>query len=174
MVYKRVLTIFTGTDTSISYRDAIYKTVAPMLKDFWFTGLGLGAGVEQAPFMKILQRYSLYYLVQTSSDGYATTPPHTHNLFLQIWIEVGLVGIMTFVWFITRTIKRTLLNIFQKTNNSLNHISIAGISAFAGILVMGMAEYVWFYPRVMLFFWVIAGVILSALNRLDQSELQKN
>jgi O-antigen ligase len=173
-VYKRVLTIFTGTDTSINYRGAIYQTVVPMLKDFWFTGLGLGAGAEQAPFMKILQRYSLFYLRQTNTAGYATTPPHTHNLFLQIWIEVGFVGILTYIWFIARTVKRTLVNIYRDASNSMNHISMAGISALAGILVMGMAEYVWFYPRLMLFFWVIVGIVLSALNILDKRELQKN
>lgn len=170
-VYKRVLTIFTGTDTSINYRQAIYQTVTPMFKDFWFTGLGLGSGVEQAPFMKILQRYSLYYLQKTSSVGYATTPPHTHNLFLQIWIEAGLIGIATFLWFTARTVKRAIVNIFKGTDQSMKHISMAGISAFSGIFIMGMAEYVWFYPRVMLFFWVIAGVLLSSLNSSDQGDL---
>lgn len=163
-VYKRVLTIFNSNDTSIGYRGLIYQTIEPMFKDFWLTGVGLGAGVESAPFMKILQRYSLYYLQKSVPGGYVTTPPHTHNLFLQIWIEVGFMGILTFIWFIFRLFKKCMLSIFNKVNDSIRHIFMAGLAALSGILVMGVPEHVWFYPRIMLFFWVIVGIMLAALN----------
>ena len=155
MVYRRIATIWNPNDTSASYRIQIYQTVWPMFKDFWTTGVGLGTDV----FMRICQGY---YLFTTK------TPPHTHNLFLQVWIETGLAGFLSFVWFIIRTVKKCMINISSKVDESVNNILIAGIAALAGILVMGLAEYVWFYPRVMLLFWMDIGIILAGLSILAE------
>ncbi len=151
-VYRRIMSLSNfSADTSAQYRILIYKTVWPMLKDYWVTGVGLGTDA----FMKICDNY--YQFTKK-------TPPHSHNIFLQIWLELGFMGVLSFVWFIVRMIKKSVINIFSKTDKYINNILIAGISAIAGILVMGIAEYVWYYPRVMLIFWMVVGIILAGLS----------
>lgn len=172
---RRVTTIWNPNDSSFKYRLTIYENFWPVLKEFWFTGLGLGS----APFVRILQKYfeytplegTLFYLGPTNkiSDiskymSFPFIPPHSHNLYLQIWIETGVIGFLSFIWFIGRTIKKCMINIFSKADEQLNHILMAGISAIAGISVIGLAEYVWFYPRLMLFFWVDIGILLAGLS----------
>lgn len=159
-IYKRMLTIVNPRDSSASYRILIYKTIWPMFKDFWKTGIGLGTDA----FMQICQRYYQHTW---------KIPPHSHNLFVQIWIEMGLAGIISFLWFLGRTVKKCALNIFGNTDRETNHILMAGMAALAGVLLMGLVEHVWFYPRVMLFFWVVIGIIFAGLGILSRCENQR-
>ncbi|MCX7749016.1 MAG: O-antigen ligase family protein [Clostridia bacterium] len=152
-IYKRIMSLFNPKESSASYRKDILKTVYPMFKDYWVTGVGLGTD----SFMSICGKYFSYV---------GKTPPHTHNLFLQVWIENGIVGIITFLWFIGRIVKQSILMIYKKIDPQINHILMAGIASLAAILLMGIGEYVWFYPRIMLSFWFIIGIILAALNIL--------
>ncbi len=157
-VYLRAMTIFNaGSDSSFSYRGLIFDMFKPMLKDFWVTGIGLGTGVPNETFMKIFHRYPL-------DPTMWTYPPHTHNLYLQVWIETGLAGILTFIWFIARMIKKGMKSVFGSKNIEANHIIMAGISGLSGSLVMGLAEYTWFYPRAMLFFWIAGGITMAGIG----------
>ncbi len=162
-VYRRILTIFNPNDSSANYRTLIWNAYMPMFKDFWTTGVGLGS----LPFMRILQRYELSALSNV-------TPPHTHNLFMEIWMEMGLAGIISFIWFTLRMFRISIYNIFSKSNTFLNNILIAGLASVGGIFVMGFAEYVWFYNRTMLIFWTVIGIILACLTiSSNKDELSK-
>jgi O-antigen ligase len=148
-VYKRILTIFRASqDTSAQTRIKILQTVEPMLKEYMVSGVGLGSDI----FRQLIQNYKLYT---------KAVPPHTHILYLQIWIEIGLVGIITFVWYIYRTIKNSVIGIYN-SSQCLKTILAAGTAALCGILVTSLVEYSWYYPRVMVMFWVLLGILASA------------
>jgi len=87
---------------------------------------------------------------------YKAVPPHTHILYLQIWIEMGLAGFVTFMWYIYRTIKNSVIGIYN-SSLTLKTILAAGTAALCGILVTSLVEYSWYYPRVMVMFWVLLG-----------------
>lgn len=151
-IYRRVMSIFNSNDKSISTRGSIYKMATPMLKDYWLTGVGLGAET----FQSIFKRYQTFG---------ATNYAHTHNLYLQIWLESGIIAILSFVWFIVRIIKKSLNEIFgQFADSYIKNILIAGLASIAGILVMGMAEHVWFFNRILLIFWMTIGIIMAGLS----------
>lgn len=161
-VYMRAMTIFNGNDTSALWRDQIYETFKPMLKDYWFTGIGLGAGDLNQTFEKMIQNYSLEPVDKGGLTGYI--PPHTHNLFYQIWIEVGILGIASFLWMLWRIFRQGITAIRNKCDQKSVNIIIAGISGLAGCLVIGTKEYVWFYPRTMVFFFINIGIIYAAIS----------
>lgn len=174
-VYRRFMTIFNSSDSSINYRSLIYKTVAPMLRDFWHSGVGLGSGVEGAPFTKILNRYSFYHLTQVAASGApVTTPAHTHNLFLQIWMEMGIIGICTFILLIGRLVHQSLRRLSKAMDVRVRPYIVAGLASLGGILAMGYGEYVWFYPRVLLFFWVLVGLLTVSVRLSGQSAVAVN
>lgn len=151
-VIKRIQTIGQAfEDSSVQYRLKIWQTVIPMLKDYYITGTGLGTNV----FMDVTSKYHQYTV---------KTPPHTHILYLQIWVEVGLSGIISFLWFIARTFKLSVLSIYQNSSKALKNILAAGLAALSGILVTGLVEYVWYYERVLMMFWVVAGIVIAASN----------
>lgn len=150
-IYRRILTIFNPNDTSTNYRLLIYQTIWPVIKDYWITGTGLGTDV----FKKIVQNYALY----TTS-----TPPHSHNVFVQLWIETGIVGILSYLAFLVGLVKRSIINICGKADQCTKNYIIAGISGLIGVCVVSLAEYVWFFHRVMILFWVVTALIMASIN----------
>lgn len=156
-VYRRLTTITNMSDSSIDYRFKIWRIAGKVLGDYWTTGLGLGTDA----FVNITRNY---YLGETNG----LTPPHSHDLFLQMWIETGIVGIVAFFAFLLRLLKESYRNISKSTDKGLRNILAAGIASLAGICVIGLFEYVWYYPRVMLFFWVSAGLSVAALQLMGK------
>ena len=57
-----------------------------------------------------------------------------------------------------------------QTDKYLKYGIIAGVSSLAGILVVGIGEYVWYYPRVMVIFWIITGLLLASLNLTEDAK----
>lgn len=151
-ILLRLRTLMNPADSSYSTRIEIWQTVAPILKDYWLTGLGLG----NETLLRVSKNY--YSFIAKGS-----IPSHSHNLYLQIWIETGIFGITSFLAFILTTVKKSITTIMRPGDYVIRNILIAGIASMAGLLANGVIEYVWFDRRVMLFFWAAVGIILSAL-----------
>lgn len=163
-VYRRILTLFRlSADSSAQYRIKIIKTSWPMLKEFCLTGVGLGTDV----FMDVVANYKQYV---------TKVPVHTHVLYMQIWVEMGIMGILSFVWFLFRTVKSAVTNILEKTNIYFDNVLMAGTASLLGILSMAAVEYIWYYPLVMLFFWVDVAIVLSVLSviRVRRNKLSED
>lgn len=153
-IYRRIMTIFNPNDTSVKYRKEILEPAIPMLKNYWSGGVGLGNDV----FNTIYKRYKSFRL---------KTVAHTHNLYLQIWLEAGIVALGSFLWLIFRLIKKSSIAIFNKEDENLNNILIGSLSSIAGLMLMGFADHVWFYNRILFTFWIIIGLIFAALKLLN-------
>lgn len=148
-VNNRILTIFNALqDTSTQTRFKIVQTVMPMFKNYIFTGTGLGTDI----FIQIVRNYHQYT---------KAVPPHSHILYFQVWIEMGVAGFISFMWYIYRTIKNSIIGIYSSTK-ILKNILVAGTASLLGILVTATAEYIWYYPRVMVIFWVVLGILTAA------------
>jgi len=138
-----------GKDSSSLYRIDIWKSSIAMLKDYWVTGIGLG---PETP-MKLFAGYSRL-----------KTPAHSHMLPIEIWLEMGLAGILSFIWFVARMVKKSFISIYSSKNTFLNNIIAASVASYAAILAMGLTDYVWFYPRTMNMFWFNTAIFISAIN----------
>ena len=155
-IKQRIASIFNPADTSMSYRGLIFKTMWPVIKDYWWTGLGLGNDAV----MQISQNYPIYSV---------KVPLHCHNVFLQTWVETGILGLLSFCSFIIHSCKRALWVLFKPMESVyLKYLVVAGIASISGILLTSMVEYVWFYPRTMLIFWCVMGILLAALSLAEQ------
>ena len=155
-IYKRALSVFNPNDTSKLYRQKIMKSALSMLKDYWVTGAGLGTNVAGT----IFQRYKSFGLTRVA---------HTHNLYIQIWLEAGIFAILTFFMLIFRMFRNTVIAVREKKNPAAIHILIASLSAALGLMVMGFADHVWFYNRILFMFWIDISIGLSALKLLKRT-----
>lgn len=154
-VLNRILTIGNMKDTSSAYRINIWTGCLKMIKDYWITGVGLGS----AGFMTIYPKYSIVN---------SATAPHSHMQFMEMLLELGIVGFLVYVCFIFVILRRTFK--YSHCSDSLIKNSvIAAASAMSGIILIGFFEYCWFYPRVMFAFFVCVGVGMAAV-RLAKSE----
>lgn len=169
-ILKRILTIGNAaTDSSANYRIKIFDTVYPMLQDYWTTGVGLGTDI----FMKISARYYQF----TSK-----IPVHSHILYTQVLAEMGIMGLLTFLWTVGKTIKIGIVGSKSKSiarelagnlssafaGSYISDIHIAGVASICSMLPVFFVEYIWYYPRVMIFFWIVMAIIMAA-NNVDKA-----
>ncbi len=83
---------------------------------------------------------------------------HCHNIYLQVWCETGLVGVISFVGGIFWTVKKGCRAVTAGGCDPVVRMTIiGGVSALAGTMLCGMADYIWNYPRVMLIFWFVCA-----------------
>lgn len=156
-IMNRIMTIFNGKDTSIEYRGRILASSINMLKDYWSTGVGLGPGIVST----IFQRYKTFGLTKVA---------HSHILFLQIWLEAGLTALLSFLLIILRMVRNAFEAMIKKKSPEAGRIMFAALAGVAGLLVMGLADHVFFFTRIMFLFWINISVILAAVKIADQKK----
>ena len=112
-------------------------------------------------------RYMSQELRQTlRGTNYQYMPLHPHNSILQVWLELGIIGIIIFLVFI-----KVLLNkiYFYHKKNSLT--SALALFSFLQILVTGQIAYgfwqIWWIATIIIIF--ILYTILFYNIRSDES-----
>ncbi|MBR2062098.1 MAG: O-antigen ligase family protein, partial [Anaerotignum sp.] len=75
-LWARLASSITMSDSSSLYRMSIYSASFDMIEHYWQTGIGIGAFNEVYPLF-----------AREAANAY-----HSHNLFLQEFIELGIVG----------------------------------------------------------------------------------
>ena len=155
-IINRFLSIGNMADSSTSYRVYIWLGTIAMLKDYWFCGIGPGA----AAFNQV---YPLYAYNSISA-------PHSHNLFLQIMCDTGIVGLVVFLILMIQYYRMTCGALSRETKKENKLLLIASISAVTGFMVQSMSDYTFYNYRVMLLFWVCIGfgMILTKMSRLKE------
>ena len=86
-IVSRFTSIGNMTDSSTSYRVYIWRATINMIEDNLTTGIGIGEGAWD-------RLYPLYAYLGVEAA------PHSHNLYLQIWLELGIIGLLVFVVFL--------------------------------------------------------------------------
>ncbi len=149
-VMNRILTIGNLKDSSSSYRFDIWTGCIYLLKDFWFTGVGLGSG----GFMSIFPSFAI---------GKTSLAPHSHMQFMEMFIELGFLGFIAYVCFTFSMMQKSFMASSDK-NPLLKNLAIASSAAMSGIILIGFFEYCWFYPRVLLAFFVCVGISMATVK----------
>ena len=156
-VFHRILTIFNTSDTSTSSRFPLYRAAAAFLQQRPVLGAGLGSDAVRQSISDL----NLFH----GKDHFV----HCHNIYLQVWCETGLVGLISFVGGILWTAKQGAKAVFHKQCDLVVRMAvIGGVSALLGGLLCGMADYLWNYPRVMLIFWFVCALALAGIRLAGQ------
>ena len=156
-IYNRILTIGNTKDSSTSYRFAIYGAAWRLMQDYWFRGVGLGSDV-------LKQTFKSY---PTMFDG--NWPIHTHNNYLQMWAETGLLGGLSFLAAVLHQLKEGTRAVVGCRDRRVRNLLAAAVAGFCGIVLISVAEYTWFYARNMFLYFLLFGLI-SAGIRLSKEE----
>ncbi len=151
-IYERILTIGNLSDSSSSYRMDIWAGCFEMLKKYWFTGLGLGPGA----FAKVFPDYAV---------GETTVVMHSHMQFMEMMVEGGILLFVAYIALVFGLIRRACVAAGRTHDVTMKHFAVASCASIAGITLIGLFEYCWFYPRVMFAFFISAGICL-ALSRI--------
>ncbi|MCF6097223.1 O-antigen ligase family protein [Thermovorax subterraneus] len=157
VIINRIASIGSLEDSSNAYRVTIWVATLRMLKDYWLTGLGLGL---QA-FSKVYRDYMI-----------AGTPAlHSHNFYLQLGLEMGILGLVSFIWFVWAELKG--INRIMRVGNTEKAVfAVAVAGAISGHLFHGLFDHVWFSPRIGMTFWEMAGILAALTASAEAKELQ--
>ncbi|MBR6253293.1 MAG: O-antigen ligase family protein [Clostridia bacterium] len=146
-IINRFTSIGNTEDTSTSYRISIWKGAIDMFKDYWYRPIGQGT----TAFNSV---YPLYSLSGVGAE-------HTHNLFLQVAVETGAVGIIAFLFLIFRFFQ-CILSAIKNVTDKINRVYlISFVSGFAGFIVQSMFDNTWYNNRVVLIFWAYIALAVS-------------
>ncbi|EOD01804.1 O-antigen ligase family protein [Caldisalinibacter kiritimatiensis] len=136
-------------DSSISYRVEIWLTSIKIIKDNILFGIGPGTLWDYIP------RYS---------DKIKAYVAHSHSLYLQILLDIGIIGLMIFGYYI--------LNIWKILKSGFNVSGDIGITStilltfLIVLLIHGLVDAVPLHFQVSIFIWFLLGIYNSYKSKL--------
>ena len=150
-VLNRIHTITNTADSSTSSRVSLYKAAIEVIRRSPLTGAGLGTAATQT----YIREFNLYH------DKAPFV--HSHNFYLEVWIQMGLLGVTGFVGSMLWNIKNAARAVRHNGPSVGRTVAAPAASAMCGAMVCGLADFLWNYPRVLVIFWftfamAIAGV----------------
>lgn len=145
---NRFLSIFAmREDSSNSYRFNVWKSTWHLIQDNWLTGIGPGNNT-----FKLV--YGIYMV-----PGYNALS--AYSIFLEIWAEQGLLGILSFIflWGVSKT--RALIVFYSELPLATKLMTGLLLTGMAGSIAYGLFDTIWYRPSVNFLFWLlVAGLAI--------------
>lgn len=145
-IIERILSIFQGGDTSTSYRISIYKASFEILEKYFSTGVGLGN------FKVIYKAFSF-----SAAKSY-----HAHNTFLMIFIETGILGVISFSSVLLIWVREIFSA--QKKDTMFSYYAFASFAGIVGCSIQGLVDHIWHNYDILFFYFLIIAVGYISAN----------
>ncbi len=146
-------------DLSGQLRINIWRGASELIKTSPLIGVGLDG------YEKLISDFQInFYETAQGEKVFVFPQPYPHNLFLTLWLELGFLGLLVFIWLI---IKFFLIGIklFKKEPILIGSL----MAAMIAILTHGLVDTPYFKNDLAIVFWLIIGVeiILNKLSKKD-------
>lgn len=142
-VVGRITSIGNMSDSSTAYRVSIWQSALRVIKDFWLSGIGPGSSA----FSLVYQKYA------ASGVAYAL---HSHNLFLQLLVELGIGGFLVFIALLLKYFKSSAQTLIYENKKTLRAtVTTACTAGILGLMLQGLTDYVWYNYKILLIFWIV-------------------
>ncbi len=140
-----VMSYLTFTTASGKIRISQYQETMQMLRDGrMLQGAGLsGYKKTVKPYHKN-KRVEIY--------------PYPHNIILNFWAELGLLGLLSFLWLIVAIFANAIKKI--KTLYAIRYTLYAPTAALTALLVHGLVDVPFFKNDLAILFWIIIALCL--------------
>ncbi|PKP59500.1 hypothetical protein CVT91_06580 [Candidatus Atribacteria bacterium HGW-Atribacteria-1] len=145
---------------SFSMRMAIWKYTTLMIKDNPLLGSGIGTFKYnslryQAKFFNQGQNRSLY------PHGFAGK---AHNEYLQLWAEIGIIGLIIFIWLIISYFNYGLRFIKRVKNRYKQGVIIGLMGAVVAVLFDGIFGFPLHLPATVILFWLALALTMVIIK----------
>jgi O-antigen ligase len=141
-IMMRIKSIGSLSDSSNFYRFQIWENSINIIKDFFVTGVGLG--------FESFRSISSLYIKDFS-------PYHAHNTYLELTIEIGILGLLLFIWLLVKLLK----DIRYQEMSQDKIFTVALFSGIAGLFIHGVAEHILYNPKIIFQFWLMIGLLIT-------------
>ncbi|MFA4835881.1 MAG: O-antigen ligase family protein [Dehalococcoidia bacterium] len=141
---------------SISVRLTQYRETWEMLKDHPFTGAGLrGYQTAMAPYHA--QKYIEVFI-------------YPHNIFLTAWSELGILGLIAFVWIIIQFCITSYQSIKLNNRETDKLKDCAAFAAMSALLVHGLVDVPYFKNDLAVLFWILFALSTPLFTDRQQTK----
>jgi O-antigen ligase/Tfp pilus assembly protein PilF len=154
---------------NIKRRIATWKFTVLMIKDHPLLGSGIGTYKYntlkyQAEFFKQGENRSLY------PHGFADK---AHNEYLQLWAEMGIVGLGIFIWLIISYFSCGL-KILRKIKDEYKQGIIIGLmGSVVAVLIDGLFGFPLHLPATVILFWLVLALTIATI-KIDADAEENN
>lgn len=134
---------------TLTGRVEIWSRAVYALQDFPFTGVGLGA------FRRVVNVLYPLFLVPPDMDI-----AHSHNMFLQVGLDLGLIGLVGYV----ALLLVALTAAWQVTSGGdgfERFFALGALAALIGFHVYGLADALALGSKPSVVFWVMLGLVAA-------------
>ncbi len=160
-IWNRILTIGNFSDSSTMNRLPTLRAAIAVIASRPVRGVGLGTAVPKV----FIADWNLYH----ADFPYV----HSHNFYLEVWLQTGIVGVVSFIGAMLWNIKQAARTVRRCQNSAARTITCAAAAALCGAMVCGLADYLWNYPRVMVIFWFVFAVALAGTKLCRLEDMKK-
>jgi putative inorganic carbon (HCO3(-)) transporter len=151
---SRLATAGSLQDSSNAYRLDTWNSTLSLVREYWLTGVGLGR-----------QAFARVYGSHMINTNFV---PHSHNLYLQLISEFGILGLTVFLWLFWRLF-RLGCRLRVSGNAFIRSLNAGVMAAMAGFLAHSLIDYFLWYYKLGILIWLLVGIML-VLERLENRE----
>jgi putative inorganic carbon (HCO3(-)) transporter len=146
----RALSIFAGReDSSNNFRITVWTSVQEMIRAYPILGIGPG----NSAFNQI---YPLFQRPNYSALG-------AYSIYLELMVEVGLVGFAVFMWFLVTVFDRGVTALIKfRDRHTLHSIWLMGaLASMVGMMIHGIVDTVWYRPELATVWWLMVALVVA-------------
>lgn len=129
---------------SIDERQTYIEQGMDVLRDHWFAGVGIG---NDTAYLQAQDRKNNLYKAGTSYQP-------VHNIYMLIFVELGIFGLVAFIFFI--------LSLFFHSQWKSPTVVIWSLAIIALAIVGVFDHYLWSLHSGIMLFWIVAGLLARA------------
>ncbi|MBN2148906.1 MAG: O-antigen ligase family protein [Anaerolineales bacterium] len=129
---------------AIALRLDIWSRAWAMLLDMPFTGIGLNT------FPLIQSQFYTGYLIGPE--------PHAHNLYLQTALDLGLPGLVAFLWFVTVWVVQVLRRLGSEPISGYRLLLIGALAGVVSYLAHGAMDAMMLGAKPSFVVWALLGI----------------
>lgn len=139
----------------------IWKSALHMGSDHPIFGIGLDQFLNQ---YQLKDPYGLKYVYITEEQTAELYTAHPHNIFLDWWLSLGIMGVAVLLWLIIRFYREALLlakYAAQKgaADPAIRAIIIGLICSMTAFFIHGLVDNSYFLMDLALIFWLSCGAL---------------
>ena len=134
--------------TSTEIRSHLWRNSLGIIKDNYLLGTGIRS------FKNTMNKYH--------NINWIEIYPHPHNIFLNVWIELGLFGLIVFL-FIIKQIFISLQEMLRRNNKMFYPLALSWIT----ILIHSLVDLPYFKNDLSILFFILLGLTILNISNED-------
>ena len=148
-ILNRILSIGNLRDSSNAYRIRMWDITLDIIRDNWLVGVGFG-----------------YIPFKYTFETYIRTMPvyHSHNTYLQVTSEMGILGLIVFLALIFIIYKYSIKRLIKGEDRYIRTMAVGVLAGLAALLGHGLVESVLYLPRIIITFWTLVALLLALMR----------